>query len=86
MAILGGGAHVGVLHHGKKVRDDSRTLVQTGISCNENLDTLSFMLEPVSLQASPTIRGADPSSQCETSQLTRLVKFHSIIVYFNQHS
>jgi len=71
MAILGGGAHVGVLHHGKKVRDDSRTLVQTGISCNENLDTLSFMLEPVSLQASPTVCAGDPSSQCETSQLTR---------------
>jgi len=71
MAILGGGAHVGVLHHGKKVRDDSRTLVQTGISCNENLDTLSFMLEPVSLQASPTVCVGDPSSQCDTSQLTR---------------
>ncbi|BAT86034.1 hypothetical protein VIGAN_04364700 [Vigna angularis var. angularis] len=73
MAILGGGAHVGVLHHGKKVRDDSRTLVQTGISCNENLDTLSFMLEPVSLQA-PTICAGDPSSQCETSQLTRPIE------------
>ncbi|WVZ05645.1 hypothetical protein V8G54_018991 [Vigna mungo] len=74
MAILGGGAHVGVLHHGKKVRDDGRTLVQTGISCNENLDTLSFMLEPVSLQASPTICAGDPSSQCETSQLTRPIE------------
>jgi len=71
MAILGGGVHVGVLHHGKKVRDDNRTLVQTGISCNENLDTLSFMLEPVSLEASPTVCVGDPSSQCETSQLTR---------------
>ncbi|CAJ1865185.1 unnamed protein product [Sphenostylis stenocarpa] len=71
MAILGGGAHVGVLHHGKKVRDDNRTLVQTGISCNENLDTLTFMLEPSSIQASPTVCVGDPSSQCETSQLTR---------------
>ncbi|KAK7379266.1 hypothetical protein VNO80_04722 [Phaseolus coccineus] len=74
MAILGGGAHVGVLHHGKKVRDDNRTLVQTGISCNENLDTLSFMLEPVSLQVSPTVCVGDPSSQCETSQLTRPIE------------
>ncbi|KAL2990823.1 hypothetical protein AAZX31_11G224000 [Glycine max] len=71
MAILGGGAHVGVLLQGKKVRDDNRTLVQTGISCNENLDTLSFMLEPTSLQASPTVCVGDPSSQCETSQPTR---------------
>ncbi|KAG4923395.1 hypothetical protein JHK87_048935 [Glycine soja] len=70
MAILGGGAHVGVLLQGKKVRDDNRTLVQTGISCNENLDTLSFMLEPTSLRASPTVCVGDPSSQCETSQPT----------------
>lgn len=71
MAIVGGGAHVGVLLQGKKVRDDNRTLVQTGISCNENLDSLSFMLEPTSLQASPTLCVGDPSSQCETSQPTR---------------
>ncbi|TKY47432.1 Telomere repeat-binding protein 3 [Spatholobus suberectus] len=70
MAILGGGAHVGVLLQGKKVRDDNRTLVQTGISCNENLDTLSFVLEPTSLQASPTVCVGDPSSQCEISQPT----------------
>ncbi|KAL2333256.1 hypothetical protein Fmac_014469 [Flemingia macrophylla] len=71
MAILGGGAHVGVLLQGKKVRDDNRTLVQTGLSCNANLDTLSFMLEPTSLQAPPTVGVGDPSSQCETSQATR---------------
>lgn len=70
MAILGDGAHVGVLLQGKKVRDDNRTLVQTGISCNDNLDNLSFMLEPTSLQASPTVCVGDPSSQCETSQAT----------------
>nr|KYP44749.1 Telomere-binding protein 1 [Cajanus cajan] len=71
MAIVGGGAHVGVLLQGKKVRDDNRTLVQTGISCNENLDSLSFMLEPTSLQASPILCVGDPCSQCETSQPTR---------------
>ncbi|KAK7285216.1 hypothetical protein RJT34_19978 [Clitoria ternatea] len=72
MAILGSGVHVGVLLQGKKVRDESRTLVQSGISCKENLDNLSFMLEPVSLQASPTLCVADPSSQCETSEPTRV--------------
>jgi hypothetical protein len=32
MNIIGGGVHVGVLVQGKKVRDDNRTLQQTGIS------------------------------------------------------
>lgn len=68
MAILGGGVHVGVLVQGKNVRDDNRTLEQTGISGNENLDTLSFTLEPSSLLASPAVCVGDPSSQCETSQ------------------
>ncbi|GAB2299823.1 hypothetical protein Dimus_033876 [Dionaea muscipula] len=45
-AILGGGLRVGVLHHGKKVRDDDRTLQQAGISHNYNLDNLGFLLEP----------------------------------------
>ncbi|KAI3809058.1 hypothetical protein L1987_25025 [Smallanthus sonchifolius] len=43
-AILGGELHVGVLLQGKKIRDDSITLQQTGISLNS--DTLGFMLEP----------------------------------------
>lgn len=43
-AILGGELHVGVLVQGKKIRDDNRTLQQTGISSNS--DTLGFMLEP----------------------------------------
>ncbi|MED6219119.1 hypothetical protein PIB30_032960 [Stylosanthes scabra] len=68
MTILGGGAHVGVLLQGKKVRDDNRTLVQTGISCKENLDNLSFVLEPSSLLDSAAACVGDPSSQCETSQ------------------
>ncbi|KAI3748752.1 hypothetical protein L6452_12048 [Arctium lappa] len=49
-AILGGELHVGVLLQGKKVRDDNRTLQQTGISLNS--DTLGFMLEPSLPQAS----------------------------------
>ncbi|CAN1257493.1 Telomere repeat-binding protein 4 [Linum perenne] len=50
-AILSGGLRVGVIHHGKKVRDDNRTLLQTGISSSENLDTLGFTLEPSSVEA-----------------------------------
>ena len=70
MAIIGGGVHVGVLLQGKKVRDDNRTLLQTGISSEENIDTLGFALEPSSLQASPAVCIGDPS-QCEASQPTR---------------
>ncbi|KAI4368842.1 hypothetical protein MLD38_017354 [Melastoma candidum] len=44
--ILGGGLHVSVLLHGKKVGDDSKTLQQTGISHDRALDALGFMLEP----------------------------------------
>lgn len=45
-ALLGGGIRIGVLAHGKKVRDDNNTLSQTGLSCRENLGNLGFTLEP----------------------------------------
>ncbi|KAL5973346.1 hypothetical protein ACLOJK_029996 [Asimina triloba] len=45
-AILGGGLRVGVVLQGKKVRDDSKTLLQTGISHDDKLDGLGFTLEP----------------------------------------
>ncbi|CAK9135959.1 unnamed protein product [Ilex paraguariensis] len=54
-AILGGELHVGVLLQGKKVREDNRTLLQTGISCSGNLDTLSFTLEPCISPTSPPV-------------------------------
>ncbi|CAN7001826.1 hypothetical protein IGI04_020589 [Brassica rapa subsp. trilocularis] len=44
--LLSGGIRVGVLVHGKKVRDDKRTLSQSGISSEENLSNLGFTLEP----------------------------------------
>ncbi|CAM0872506.1 unnamed protein product [Alopecurus aequalis] len=45
-AMLGGGLRVGVLHHGKKIRDDSKTLLQAGIAHDDILDNLGFSLEP----------------------------------------
>ncbi|KAE8729469.1 Telomere repeat-binding protein 3 [Hibiscus syriacus] len=45
-AILGDGLCVGVLLQGKKVRDDNKTLLQTGISCDNHMDALGFSLEP----------------------------------------
>lgn len=70
-SILRGGLSVGVLVHGKKVRDDNRTLLQTGISCKDNLDSLGFTLEPSLVQAPPSLCSGDPppSLSCETSVL-----------------
>ncbi|KAH6766148.1 TRF-like 2 [Perilla frutescens var. hirtella] len=44
--VLGGGLRVGVLVQGKKIRDDNKTLLQTGISHDSKMDTLGFTLEP----------------------------------------
>ncbi|KAK7385701.1 hypothetical protein VNO78_31506 [Psophocarpus tetragonolobus] len=70
MTILGGGVHVGVLVQGKNVKDDNKTLLQSGVSCKENLDKLGFMLEPNSFEVSPAVCVGDPS-QCETPQPSR---------------
>lgn len=59
-AILGGELHVGVLLQGKKVRDDNRTLLQTGISRSGDLDALGFSLEPSFVQASSPPYNKDP--------------------------
>ncbi|XP_024156560.1 telomere repeat-binding protein 5 isoform X1 [Rosa chinensis] len=45
-AVLGGGLCVGVLLQGKKLRDDTKTLQQTGISQDDQIDSLGFTLEP----------------------------------------
>ncbi|XP_020590402.1 telomere repeat-binding protein 2-like [Phalaenopsis equestris] len=44
--IIGSGLRVGVLFQGKDVSDDDRTLIQAGISHANELDELSFSLEP----------------------------------------
>ncbi|KAL2541138.1 Telomere repeat-binding protein 5 [Abeliophyllum distichum] len=58
--ILGGGLHVGMLLQGKRIRDDTRTLLQTGISHGNKSDALGFTLEPNPTQASPTLCPEDP--------------------------
>lgn len=45
-AILGGELRIGVVLQGQKVRDDNVTLLQSGISHNEHLESLGFTLEP----------------------------------------
>ncbi|GAV78278.1 hypothetical protein CFOL_v3_21746 [Cephalotus follicularis] len=73
-AILGGGLRVGVLLQGKKVRDDNKTLLQTGISHENKLDALGFSLEPNPSQTSPPLCSGDAPYMlsCDTPQpLTR---------------
>ncbi|KAK6142167.1 hypothetical protein DH2020_005222 [Rehmannia glutinosa] len=50
-SVLGGGLCVGVLVQGKKIRDDNKTLLQTGILHDNKMDTLGFTLEPSSTPA-----------------------------------
>ncbi|KAK2642531.1 hypothetical protein Ddye_024294 [Dipteronia dyeriana] len=75
-AILGGGLRVGVLLQGKKVRDDSKTLLQTGIAHDNELDALGFSLEPnTSQNPTPLCPGDSPRMlPCNSPQpLTSLV-------------
>lgn len=58
-AILGGGLRVGVLLQGKKIRDDSKTLQQTGISQDNQVDALGFTLEPSPAQAPQVVCPGD---------------------------
>ena len=44
--LLGGGLHIHVLHEGRHVSDESRKLLEMGIACNEDLNSLAFMLKP----------------------------------------
>ncbi|CAH1429912.1 unnamed protein product [Lactuca virosa] len=59
-SILSGELHVGVMLQGKKIRDDDKTLVQTGI--HNKLDALGFTLEPNHLQVPSSLSpGGDQS-------------------------
>ncbi|KAF5453568.1 hypothetical protein F2P56_028465 [Juglans regia] len=70
-SVLGGGLCVEVLLQGKRVRDDNRTLLQTGISSKDNLDSLGFELEPSIVQTPPPLCSSDfhPLLSCDSSQL-----------------
>ncbi|XP_062092658.1 telomere repeat-binding protein 4 isoform X2 [Humulus lupulus] len=72
-AILGGGLHVGILLQGKKVKDDNKTLHQTGISCKDNLDGLGFTLEPNTMPVCPSMYTDDPlpSLSCDEPEPLR---------------
>ncbi|KAI4372978.1 hypothetical protein MLD38_011154 [Melastoma candidum] len=59
-AILGSGLRVGVVLRGKKIHDDNRTLLQSGLSCEENLESLGFTLEPVPEKPQQLVVSDDP--------------------------
>jgi hypothetical protein len=69
-AILGSGLRIGVLHHGKKVRDDSKTLVQAGIGQGDMLDNLGFSLEPNCMHDSSQVQDPEDTSFMETIDIT----------------
>ncbi|KAI8523786.1 hypothetical protein RHMOL_Rhmol13G0099200 [Rhododendron molle] len=58
-AVMGGGLRVGVLLQGKKVRDDNKTLLQTGLAHDNMLDAPGFSLEPTVSQAPPPLCNED---------------------------
>ncbi|KAK6926989.1 hypothetical protein RJ641_008708 [Dillenia turbinata] len=67
-AILGGGLQVGVLLQGKKIRDDDKTLLQTGISNDNEMDALGFTLEPSPAQsAQPLCPRESPFPICSNT-------------------
>ncbi|KAM5560145.1 telomere repeat-binding protein 5-like [Rosa sericea] len=71
-SILGEGLHVGILVQGKKVRDDNKTLLQTGISHDDKLDNLGFTLESKHSKLMYSQCSNDPSSVSgRTQELTR---------------
>ncbi|VFR03318.1 unnamed protein product [Cuscuta campestris] len=63
--VLGNGLRVGVLLQGKKVRDDTKTLLQSGIRHDDN--AVGFTLEPISAQDSTQPR--DPRRVKNTTNL-----------------
>ncbi|KAJ4970447.1 hypothetical protein NE237_003546 [Protea cynaroides] len=74
-AVLGDGLRVGVLLQGKKVRDDNKTLLQTGICNEDKLDTLGFTLEPNATDAPPSVCSEDPSSRLPSDTPQSLTRY-----------
>ncbi|XP_050935429.1 telomere repeat-binding protein 3-like isoform X1 [Cucumis melo] len=65
--IIGRGIHVGVIFRGKKVKDDNKTLIQTGISCDNQDGCLGFTLEPHSSQTHSSFCHKEPPSMVPCS-------------------
>ena len=77
-SILSGEIHVGVMLQGKKIRDDEKTLLQTGI--HNKLDALGFTLEPNQLQAPSTVCPGDQSFGLTPDMPKPLIRY----IYFQR--
>ncbi|ESQ42414.1 hypothetical protein EUTSA_v10013086mg [Eutrema salsugineum] len=79
-SLLSDGHRVGLMVQGKKVRDDSKTLHQTGISQeNTHLNCLDFSLEPSSdtpqlLTSNPLGHICEELPMCHTSSMDKVFK------------
>ncbi|CAI0412012.1 unnamed protein product [Linum tenue] len=73
-SLLGGGLRVGLVLHGKKVRDDNRTLLQTGITSADSLETLGFTLEPNSVQAPVPLCSEEPPAMSPETTIVESLK------------
>ncbi|KAK6163183.1 hypothetical protein DH2020_000047 [Rehmannia glutinosa] len=82
-SVLGGGLCVGVLVQGKKIRDDNKTLLQTGILHDNKMDTLGFTLSPARLQPRyDIILKIVQLNFCVTPIVARLIR--SSLSFFSQ--
>ncbi|CAH2069424.1 unnamed protein product [Thlaspi arvense] len=79
-SLLSDGHRVGLMVQGKKVRDDNKTLHQTGISQdNDHLDSLDFSLEPSSekpqlLSSNPAGHVCEELPMCHASDMVTVFK------------
>lgn len=71
-AMLGDGLHVGVTVHGKKVRDDTATLVQMGINHGKKIENLDFSIEPKFVPESNQTNNSGQNVVQEDSHVTDL--------------
>lgn len=65
-ALLGGELRVGVRLQGKKIRDDNRTLLQSGICHDDKVESLGFTLEPNPSHVSAPVSSEDDSLMFST--------------------
>lgn len=81
-AILGNGLRVGVLLHGKKIQDDNRTLLQSGISQSDDINTVGFMLEPNSpTQPSPPVGLSEHPTSLPCDSPKFAIRYSTISVF-----
>ncbi|KAJ9548388.1 hypothetical protein OSB04_020931 [Centaurea solstitialis] len=83
-AIFSGELHVGVMLQGKRIRDDNKTLLQTGICHEDKLEALGFMLEPDRLQVPPSLCPEDRSPVTTPKPLTRYSPPESVVTNFRK--